>query len=90
MEVVGTAIPEVKVITPKEFGDHRGFFSETYNRRDWVAAGIDLTFVQDNHSYSPETGTLRGLHYQIAPMAQDKLVRVAHGAEVTDLFTYGD
>ena len=80
MEVVGTAIPEVKVITPKKFGDQRGFFSETYNRRDWVEAGINLTFVQDNHSYSAEQGTVRGLHYQIPPMAQDKLVRVAHGA----------
>ena len=80
MEVVGTAIPEVKVITQKKFGDQRGFFSETYNRRDWVEAGINLTFVQDNHSYSAEQGTVRGLHYQIPPMAQDKLVRVAHGA----------
>ena len=80
MEVVETAIPDVKIITPKKFGDHRGFFSETYNRRDWIEAGIDLTFVQDNHSRSAEQGTLRGLHYQIAPMAQDKLVRVARGA----------
>ena len=80
MEVVETAIPEVKVITPKKFGDHRGFFSETYNRRDWVEAGINLTFVQDNHSCSAEQGTLRGLHYQMPPMAQGKLVRVARGA----------
>jgi len=80
MEVVETAIPEVKVITPKKFGDQRGFFSETYNRRDWVEAGINLTFVQDNHSYSAAQGTVRGLHYQIPPMAQDKLVRVAHGS----------
>ena len=80
MEVVETAIPEVKIITPKKFGDHRGFFSETYNRRDWIEAGIDLTFVQDNHSRSAEQGTLRGLHYQIAPMARGKLVRVARGA----------
>ncbi len=80
MEVVGTVIPEVKIIIPKRFGDHRGFFSETYSRRDWVEAGINLIFVQDNHSYSAEQGTVRGLHYQMAPMAQDKLVRVAHGA----------
>ena len=80
MEVVETAIPEVKIITPKKFGDNRGFFSETYNHRDWIEAGIDLTFVQDNHSRSAEQGTLRGLHYQIAPMAQGKLVRVARGA----------
>ena len=80
MEVVETAIPEVKVINPKKFGDHRGFFAETYNRRDWVEAGINLTFVQDNHSCSAEQGTLRGLHYQMPPMAQGKLVRVARGA----------
>ncbi len=80
MHVLDTRIPEVKIITPKKFGDHRGFFSETYNRRDWIEAGIDLTFVQDNHSRSAVQGTLRGLHYQIAPMAQDKLVRVAQGA----------
>jgi len=80
MHVVDTEIPEVKIITPKKFGDHRGFFSETYNRRDWVEAGIDLTFVQDNHSCSAAQGTLRGLHYQMPPMAQGKLVRVARGA----------
>ncbi len=80
MHVVDTQIPEVKIMTPKKFGDHRGFFSETYNRRDWIEAGIDLTFVQDNHSCSAAQGTLRGLHYQILPMVQDKLVRVAHGA----------
>ena len=80
MEVVETAIPAVKVITPKRFGDHRGFFSETYSKRTMADAGVYLDFVQDNHSLSAEQGTLRGLHYQIAPMAQDKLVRVAHGA----------
>ena len=69
----------VEVITPK-FGDARGFFSETYNAQRFAGAGIDLTFVQDNHSYSAEKGVLRGLHYQLPPRAQDKLVRVVKGA----------
>ena len=80
MEVVGTAIPEVKIITPKKFGDHRGFFSETYNKNALAEAGIDLHFVQDNHSLSATKGTLRGLHCQIPPFGQDKLVRVVRGA----------
>ncbi len=80
MEVVGTAIPEVKVITPKKFGDHRGFFSETYNKEALAGAGIDFDFVQDNHSLSATKGTLRGLHCQIPPFGQDKLVRVVRGA----------
>ncbi len=80
MEVVETAIPEVKVIKPKKHGDHRGFFSETYNQRALAGAGIDLDFVQDNHSLSATRGTLRGLHCQIPPFGQDKLVRVVRGA----------
>ncbi len=80
MEVTCTAIRDVRLITPKKFGDHRGFFSETYSRQSLLAAGIDLTFVQDNHSLSAERGVLRGLHYQIPPFAQDKLVRVVRGA----------
>ena len=81
MQVTETAIPAVKTLTPKKHGDHRGFFSEVYSRkalRD--AAGIDLEFVQDNHSLSAEKGVLRGLHYQLPPMAQDKLIRVVRGA----------
>jgi dTDP-4-dehydrorhamnose 3,5-epimerase len=77
--VEDTAIPEVKIITPKKFGDHRGFFSETYSRRAAAEAGIRLDFVQDNHSRSAEVGTIRGLHFQSAPFAQDKLVRVTRG-----------
>lgn len=80
IEVERTEIPEVLVIRPKKFGDHRGFFSETYNRRDFQAAGIDLDFVQDNHSLSAQPGTIRGLHFQTPPHAQDKLVRVLRGA----------
>jgi dTDP-4-dehydrorhamnose 3,5-epimerase len=77
--VEATAIPDVKIITPRKFGDHRGFFSETYNRESLAAAGLHLDFVQDNHSLSASVGTIRGLHFQSAPFAQDKLVRVTRG-----------
>ena len=77
--VEGLAIPDVKIITPRKFADHRGFFSETYSRQDLEGVGIDLDFVQDNQSLSSVAGTLRGLHFQIPPFAQDKLVRVLRG-----------
>ena len=80
MEIERLAIPEVVLITPKRFGDRRGFFSETYNRAALAGHGITLEFVQDNHSLSAEPGTLRGLHFQTPPFAQDKLVRVTRGA----------
>jgi len=80
MQVTESAIPAVKILTPKKHGDHRGFFSEVYSRKALRDAGIDLEFVQDNHSLSAEKGVLRGLHYQMPPMAQDKLIRVVHGA----------
>ena len=73
-------IPAVKVLTPTKHGDHRGFFSETYNRQILAKAGITIDFVQDNHSSSAERGTVRGLHFQTPPFAQDKLVRVVRGA----------
>ncbi|MCC6660732.1 MAG: dTDP-4-dehydrorhamnose 3,5-epimerase [Phycisphaerales bacterium] len=79
MQVTDTALPGVKLITPKKFGDHRGFFSETYNHKALRDAGIDLEFVQDNHSLSGQRGVLRGLHFQLPPFAQDKLVRVTRG-----------
>ena len=79
MHFEDTLIPAVKIVTPKRHGDARGFFSEVYNAATWAAAGHDLTFVQDNHSLSAPVGTLRGLHFQTAPFAQDKLVRVVHG-----------
>ncbi|HRK17662.1 MAG TPA: dTDP-4-dehydrorhamnose 3,5-epimerase [Hyphomicrobiaceae bacterium] len=79
MNVVELAIPDVKLITPKRFADHRGFFSETYNARAFRAAGIACAFVQDNHSLSRPVGTIRGLHFQTPPAAQAKLVRVARG-----------
>lgn len=80
MEITETRIPDVKLLRPKKFGDHRGFFSETYNRRTLADSGIEIDFVQDNHSLSVEKGTIRGLHFQTPPYAQDKLVRVVRGA----------
>ncbi len=74
------ALPGVFEITPTKIGDERGFFSETYNAAALAEAGIGLVFVQDNHSLSGPAGVLRGLHYQLAPFAQDKLVRVVRGA----------
>lgn len=80
MELRPTAIPDVKLLVPRKFGDERGFFSEVYSRKALAALGIDLEFVQDNHAYSAQPGVLRGLHYQLPPKAQDKLVRVTRGA----------
>ena len=82
MEAISTRIPDVKLIKPKVFGDERGFFMETWNARAFAEAGIDATFVQDNHSRSVQH-TLRGLHYQIK-QPQGKLVRVTRG-EVFDV-----
>lgn len=79
MQVESLAIPEVKLITPRRFGDHRGWFCETYSASKLAEYGISLNFVQDNHSYSAQIGTLRGLHFQAPPHAQDKLVRVTRG-----------
>ena len=79
VQVESLAIPEIKLITPKRFGDHRGFFSETWNADGFAAVGIVLAFVQDNHSMSASVGVLRGLHFQTPPFAQDKLVRVVRG-----------
>jgi dTDP-4-dehydrorhamnose 3,5-epimerase len=79
MKVVATELPEVLVIEPRVFGDERGFFLESYNRRAFDAAvGYAVEFVQDNHSRSA-CGVLRGLHYQLPPHAQGKLVRVTSG-----------
>jgi dTDP-4-dehydrorhamnose 3,5-epimerase len=74
------AIPAVKLIEPTIFRDKRGFFSETYNAKTLATAGIDVRFVQDNHSLSTERGVVRGLHFQAPPHAQDKLVRVTRGS----------
>ena len=80
MQVIPTAIPDVKILLPKQFKDHRGFFSEVYSTKLLNDAGIATPFVQDNHSLSVEKGVLRGLHYQVGPMAQDKLIRVVRGS----------
>ena len=80
MLVEALEIPDVKLITPERFYDRRGFFSETYNRRRLSEIGIPTDFVQDNHSFSSPKWVVRGLHFQIKPHAQGKLVRVARGA----------
>lgn len=82
MKVIDTQITDVKILQPKVFADQRGFFMETWNRKVFQNIGLDLDFVQDNHSKSAQ-GTLRGLHYQIEH-AQGKLVRVTQG-EVFDV-----
>ena len=79
-EVKPTALDEVLEIVPPQYADARGFFSETYSVARLANAGLDLVFVQDNHSVSTRRGVLRGLHYQMPPRAQDKLVRVVRGA----------
>jgi dTDP-4-dehydrorhamnose 3,5-epimerase len=79
MDVRPTQIPDVKLLVLRKHGDARGFFSETYNRRDFAALGIGPEFVQDNQALSGPAGTVRGLHYQLAPAAQSKLVRVTRG-----------
>ena len=80
MQVDEFGISAVKMLIPRKHGDRRGFFSEVYNQRALAQAGIDVEFVQDNHSLSAEKGTVRGLHFQAPPFAQDKLVRVVRGA----------
>jgi dTDP-4-dehydrorhamnose 3,5-epimerase len=84
MNIIKTAIPDVMILEPKVFGDERGFFMESFNARLFQeATGCDAPFVQDNHSKSLK-GVLRGLHYQLPPKAQGKLVRVVAG-EVFDV-----
>jgi dTDP-4-dehydrorhamnose 3,5-epimerase len=79
VDVVDPLLPEVKLIRPRRFGDARGYFMETYNRRAMAAEGISDDFVQDNHSRSQVAGTIRGLHFQTPPFAQVKLVRCSAG-----------
>jgi dTDP-4-dehydrorhamnose 3,5-epimerase len=80
MRVINTNLDGVKIVEPDVFQDNRGFFTESYNERRFSEQGIDCPFVQDNHSLSKEAGVIRGLHYQLAPKAQTKLVRVVTGA----------
>lgn len=79
VEVRKTSLPGVLEIVPRRIGDDRGFFSEVWNAQSLKEAGVELDFVQDNHSRSAK-GVLRGLHYQLDPIAQDKLVRVSRGS----------
>lgn len=80
LEIIETAIPDVKIVKARRFGDARGFFTESYSARRWQEAGINAQFIQDNESYSVAKGTVRGLHFQLPPAAQAKLVRVLRGA----------
>jgi dTDP-4-dehydrorhamnose 3,5-epimerase len=80
VKVTETLLPGVLLIEPTVFGDHRGFFMESYNKKLFAEHEIDFNFVQDNHSLSQQAGTIRGLHYQLNPKAQTKLVRVTQGA----------
>jgi dTDP-4-dehydrorhamnose 3,5-epimerase len=80
MEIIPLAIPDVKLVKPKRFGDARGFFAETYRRDRFAEHGIDCDFLQDNHSRSATPGTIRGLHFQTPPHAQAKYVVCIRGA----------
>lgn len=80
MKITAQHIPQVKLIEPVRFGDERGFFSEVWSKRKLREAGIELDFVQDNHSMSAQRGVVRGLHFQAPPHAQAKLVRVVRGS----------
>lgn len=80
MEITDTKLTGCKIITPKKFTDNRGYFTESWNKVSMAAAGIKVDFVQDNHSFSADKRTVRGLHYQAPPHAQDKLVRAAIGS----------
>lgn len=80
VEIIPLGLPGVLEIRPRKFGDERGFFSETFNSKALAAYGLRHDFVQDNQSFSAERGVLRGLHYQLPPFAQTKLLRVLRGA----------
>ncbi|MEW9673282.1 dTDP-4-dehydrorhamnose 3,5-epimerase [Ammoniphilus sp. 3BR4] len=80
MNIIQTKLDGVVIIEPAVFGDNRGFFMESYNEQRFIQSGLDIKLIQDNQSLSVETGTIRGLHYQLNPKAQTKLVRVLTGA----------
>lgn len=80
MEIIKTELEGVYIIKSKVFGDHRGWFTETYSKEKFDKLGINLNFIQDNHSLTGEKGTLRGLHFQLNPKAQSKLVRCVKGS----------
>lgn len=80
MNINKTKFEEVLIIEPNVFSDERGFFMESYNKRNMEKNGLIVNFVQDNHSFSSKVGVIRGLHYQLNPKAQSKLIRVTSGA----------
>lgn len=80
MKLVETKLKDVYIIVPNIIGDHRGFFMESYNKKKFEALGLNFDLIQDNHSLSTEVGVIRGLHFQTAPKAQTKIVRVLTGA----------
>ena len=80
MKFVPTTLEGAFIVEPEVFGDERGFFLESYSRKEFAKAGIDVDFLQDNHSMSAKRGVLRGLHFQKPPHTQEKLVRVVRGA----------
>ena len=80
MKVTETSLKGVYLVEPKVFGDERGWFMESWSKQKFEGAGLNVEFVQDNHSFSADKGTLRGLHYQTEPMAQTKLIRCSKGA----------
>ena len=79
MNVIETALAGVRILEPQVFGDARGWFMESWSKKKMEDVGIFVDFVQDNHSFSAQKGTLRGLHYQLNPMAQAKLLRATRG-----------
>lgn len=79
MKVEKTALPGVLILEPQVFGDNRGWFTEVYSQKRMLECGIDILFIQDNHSFSANKGTLRGLHFQNNPKSQTKLVRCTRG-----------
>ena len=82
MKIVDTKLPDVKILEPDVFGDHRGWFMETWSQKKLAALGINLNFVQDNQSFTEKKGTLRGIHFQNGEWSQAKLVRVVAGAVI--------
>ena len=84
MKKIKTKIPGIYVYEPKVFGDYRGWFAEIYSKEKFKELGLDIEFIQDNHSFSAQKGTLRGLHFQLNPKAQTKLVRCTKG-EILDI-----
>lgn len=80
MKIIKTKLPEIVILEPKVFGDYRGYFMESYNKKVFEELGLKYNFVQDNQSLSKEPGTIRGLHFQMNPKAQTKLVRCVKGA----------